>query len=212
MARWNNQLTEVTPDNHYNINIVCPYNHDSTLEVIKENTSKGKKNGKSNGKGKLCPNCQKPGHDTDNCWAPGGGKEHEAPDWYKKKAGKSKNTASLAVAPNVAFITTTTEVWALPAAAGRPPVIFDTGATRPIVPEEHVFDKLTPTSVETANKNSPLKAVGSGNATFLPPLNNASASLGRSGTPFMRPMRPARSSRYRASRRPASAATSRRAR
>ena len=41
MARWNNQLTEVTPDNHYNINIVCPYNHDSTLEVIKENTSKG---------------------------------------------------------------------------------------------------------------------------------------------------------------------------
>ncbi|KAL1719849.1 hypothetical protein EV715DRAFT_198469 [Schizophyllum commune] len=59
----------------------------------KESTSKGKKGGKSNGKGKLCPNCQKPGHDTDNCWAPGGGKEHEAPDWYKKKAGKSKNTA-----------------------------------------------------------------------------------------------------------------------
>ncbi|KAL1670881.1 hypothetical protein EV122DRAFT_187308, partial [Schizophyllum commune] len=44
-----------------------------------------------------------------------------------------------------------------------------------IVPEEHVFDKLTPTSmsVETANKNAPLKVVGSGNATFLlPPLDN----------------------------------------
>ena len=26
VARWNNQLTEVAPDNRYNINVVCPYN------------------------------------------------------------------------------------------------------------------------------------------------------------------------------------------
>ncbi|KAL1684919.1 hypothetical protein GGG16DRAFT_119355 [Schizophyllum commune] len=143
----------------------------------KESTSKGREGAKLNGKGKLCSNCQKPRHGE----LQGSGRwEGARSSGLVQEEGREVEEHRVAGS----------------GAQRRPPVIFDTGATRPIVPEEHVFDKLTPTSVETANKNSPLKAVGSGNATFLPPLNNASASLGRSGTPFMRPMRPARSSRY----------------
>ncbi|KAG5637731.1 hypothetical protein DXG03_004385, partial [Asterophora parasitica] len=56
--------------------------------------SKGTGGGsKSKGKEKLkwhCNNCRKDGHTQDQCFAEGGGKAGEAPDWWVKKNGKSK--------------------------------------------------------------------------------------------------------------------------
>jgi len=57
---------------------------------------KGKKGGNSRAKGdksdKKCGNCKKKGHINSNCFAPGGGKEEEAPEWWKKRfsGGKGK--------------------------------------------------------------------------------------------------------------------------
>ena len=55
---------------------------------------KGKKGGNSRTKGdksdKKCGNCKKKGHTEDSCFAPGGGKEQEAPEWWKKRFGSEK--------------------------------------------------------------------------------------------------------------------------
>ena len=32
-----------------------------------------------------CANCNKPGHQKDDCWAKGGGKEGQIPAWYQAK-------------------------------------------------------------------------------------------------------------------------------
>ena len=73
------------------------------------NKEKGKSKSKSD---KYCNNCKKKGHTKENCFAKGGGKESEAPDWWKKKFGKdeSKGTATNAVdkeEENFAFLTYT---------------------------------------------------------------------------------------------------------
>jgi transposase-like protein len=31
-----------------------------------------------------CTNCKKKGHSKSDCFAPGGGKEHDKPEWYLK--------------------------------------------------------------------------------------------------------------------------------
>ena len=55
---------------------------------------KGKKGGNSRTKGdkldKKCRNCKKKGHTDGDCFAPGGGKEEEAPEWWKKRFGGGK--------------------------------------------------------------------------------------------------------------------------
>ncbi len=59
---------------------------------------KGKKGGNSSTKreksDKKCGNCKKKGHTEDNCFALGGGKESEAPDWWKERFGKGKKSES----------------------------------------------------------------------------------------------------------------------
>ncbi|KAL1672878.1 hypothetical protein EV122DRAFT_283514 [Schizophyllum commune] len=103
----------------------------------KESTSTSKKGDRSNGKDKLCPNCQKPGHDTDTCT-------------WRWEGARGSGLAD-------------------------PPVIFDAGARKTVVPEEHVFDMLTPTPtfVETANKDTAVEVLRTGNTNFLlPPLDN----------------------------------------
>jgi hypothetical protein len=37
-----------------------------------------------------CDNCNFSGHTSDKCFAPGGGREKEAPEWWKEKYGKGK--------------------------------------------------------------------------------------------------------------------------
>jgi len=62
----------------------------------KESSESGKgkdKKGKGKKSGLKCTNCKLKGHTNDNCFAKGGGKEHEAPDWWKQKQeAKSKET------------------------------------------------------------------------------------------------------------------------
>ena len=76
---------------------------------------KGKdKKGKGKRSGHKCTNCKLNRHTNDNCFAKGGGKEHEAPDWWKlKQEAKSKEpkketanvaTASLSKRENHAYV------------------------------------------------------------------------------------------------------------
>jgi len=55
---------------------------------------KGQKGGSSKTKGdkldKKCGNCKKKGHTNSDCFALGGGKEEEAPEWWKKRFGRGK--------------------------------------------------------------------------------------------------------------------------
>jgi hypothetical protein len=53
-------------------------------------TSKGKEKEKKDSPRCSNPNCKKKGHTNDNCWEKGGGKESEAPDWWKKLKEKSE--------------------------------------------------------------------------------------------------------------------------
>jgi len=69
----------------------------AALAVAHRKANKGSsekgKGGKGKGKksGLTCSNCKLKGHTHDNCFAKGGGKEHEAPDWWKQKQeAKSK--------------------------------------------------------------------------------------------------------------------------
>ena len=66
----------------------------------KSKDGKGKsKSGKSNKSSKddvLCTNCDCPGHTKDQCWAEGGGKEGQAPDWWKKVTKGKKASANVA--------------------------------------------------------------------------------------------------------------------
>ncbi|KAJ6544450.1 hypothetical protein B0H19DRAFT_851664, partial [Mycena capillaripes] len=63
----------------------------------------GKGGGKSGEKKPKCTNCNKKGHTKSDCFAPGGGKEHDKPDWYVKqqevvKKNKAKEKAKTATA------------------------------------------------------------------------------------------------------------------
>ena len=56
------------------------------------------KDGKGKGKksGPKCSNCKLKGHTNDNCFAKGGGKKHQAPDWWKQKQeAKAKETKKM---------------------------------------------------------------------------------------------------------------------
>ena len=78
-------------------------NVDNARENAAMLAGKGKKGGKSKTKGdktdKKCGNCKKKGHTDEDCFAPGGGKEKEAPEWWKKKFGKGKEKESKGKSP-----------------------------------------------------------------------------------------------------------------
>ena len=64
----------------------------------KEEKGKGKSKSKSSKDEIICtntPNCGRKGHTKDQCWEKGGGKEGQAPDWWKKKT-KGKTSANVA--------------------------------------------------------------------------------------------------------------------
>jgi hypothetical protein len=64
------------------------------------NKEKGKSKSKSD---KYCNNCKKKGHMKENCFVKGGGKEGEAPDWWKKKFGKDESKTSFSIVVNLAI-------------------------------------------------------------------------------------------------------------
>jgi hypothetical protein len=66
---------------------------------------KGKRSGKfsKEEKKKLkCDNCNFTEHTKDKCFAKGGGRENEAPDWWKEKFGKDKNSKGKTPTANAA--------------------------------------------------------------------------------------------------------------
>ena len=67
------------------------------MMVATKSKDSGKGKGKSKGKEKMhCsnPNCNKNGHMIKNCFMKGGGKEKEAPEWFKKLAARQAASAS----------------------------------------------------------------------------------------------------------------------
>ena len=64
----------------------------------KKDKGKGKDKAKSQKGDILCTNtnCGRKGHTKDQCWEKGGGKEGQAPDWWKKTGKGKKATANLA--------------------------------------------------------------------------------------------------------------------
>jgi len=63
-------------------------------------TSENGKGKDKKGKGRKsickCTNCKLRGHTSDNCFAKGGGKEHEAPEWWKQKQeARAKETKKM---------------------------------------------------------------------------------------------------------------------
>ena len=71
----------------------------STLKP-KKGKGKDKDNSKSNSlkEDLLCMNkyCGKKGHTSDQCWDKGGGKEGQAPKWWKKLAKNKKASVNVA--------------------------------------------------------------------------------------------------------------------
>lgn len=63
----------------------------SNSAMSAESNRKGKGRGgksKKEKSDKHCDNCNKDGHTKESCFAKGGGKEHDAPEWWKKKVAK----------------------------------------------------------------------------------------------------------------------------
>ena len=130
------------------------------------NREKGKGKCKSDQK---CTNCKKKGHTRENCFAKGGGKESEAPDWWKKKFGKdeSKSTAANAADADeeaVAFLTYTEnfalvvtsdfQAEALTTGVAKCGTIIDCGASNHFSPEREKFlnyRELSPIPIKAAD-------------------------------------------------------------
>jgi Reverse transcriptase (RNA-dependent DNA polymerase)/gag-polypeptide of LTR copia-type/GAG-pre-integrase domain len=149
------------------------------------NKGKGKSKAKSD---KYCDNCKKKGHTKENCFAKGGGKESEAPDWWKKKFRKdeSKGTAANAAEKeeeSVAFLAYT-ENFALAvtsdfqkealATSGIPKrgTIIDCGASSHFSPEREKFlnyRELSPIPIRAADGRT-FHALGKGDLKVLLPM------------------------------------------
>ena len=122
---------------------------------------KGKDKEKSSKSDVLCtntPNCGRRGHTKDQCWEKGGGKEGQAPDWWKKKAKDKKASANsaenestekdetddyamLATIPNDETALTCTSDFQSEAHAvsNKSGIIIDSGASRHFSPDHSKF-------------------------------------------------------------------------
>ena len=130
--------------------------------VMAANKEKGKSKSRSD---KYCNNCKKKGHTKENCFVKGGGKEGEAPDWWKKKFGKdeSKCTAANAVEKeeeNFAFLTYTKNFTLVitsdfqEEALATHGTIIDCGASNHFSPEREKFlnyRELSPIPIRAAD-------------------------------------------------------------
>ena len=67
--------------------INSPNAENSAMAADKKKKGSGKQKSDKN-----CTNCNKNGH-TKECFVKGGGKEHEAPDWWKAKVAKKASGA-----------------------------------------------------------------------------------------------------------------------
>ncbi len=120
---------------------------------------------------RVCDNCEQPGHSNSRCYARGGGREHEAPDWYLEKSRKKNlnaktESATLAtITRHEAYLTTVP----LATPTTNQPWIIDSAATAHMTKDRSLFTTfrpLAPLSINTASVSSHLDAVGSGTIKF----------------------------------------------
>ena len=155
----------------------------------------GKKGGNSKGDkaDKKCGNCKRKGHTDESCFAPGGGKEKEAPEWWKKKfggeKGKEKETKNASVAEekesteeNYAFLIDTDNVAlvctsnfheeALKTGISSPSIIIDCGASSHFTPNRDKlsdYQELATLPIRAADGRT-FAAHGRGNMKILLPM------------------------------------------
>jgi hypothetical protein len=165
--------------------------------------SKGQKGGKKK-KGPLCANCNRPSHSIENCWRKGGGKEGQAPEWYKEKTGKaSLATANSATTSNeeenvvllscfddddvedVALAVTSDfedEAKALSITSEERPIIIDCGASRHFSSDRERFVnfvEIVPSPVRAADGRT-FSALGKGDIKLYFPMGE-----GQKPTPIL---------------------------
>ncbi|KAF9537563.1 hypothetical protein CPC08DRAFT_824701 [Agrocybe pediades] len=164
------------------------------------NSSKGKGGGKGKAKSSkanlTCNNCKKKGHSESNCFAEGGGKEKEAPEWWKKKFGKDKGTVSANVAEQsevnhsfIAYLDTPpppdpnrnrespAEVHILTNPQQCPSIIIDCGATNHFTSDRQrliEYQSITPVNIVVAN-GSHLSAIGKGDMLVHFPMGSGTS-------------------------------------
>ena len=164
---------------------------------------KGKKGGSSKTKGdksdKRCGNCKKKGHTEDDCFAPGAGKEQEAPEWWKKRFGggkgkekesKSKtahvaeekestdeeNYAFLVDNDNIALVCTSDfHEEALKTGMSPQSIIIDCGASSHFTPDRNSlsnYQELTALPIRAADGHT-FPALGRGDMQIHFPMGNS---------------------------------------
>ncbi len=119
---------------------------------------------------RVCANCEQPGHSTMRCFAPGGGKEHEAPDWYLERIRKKNSTTkteSATLATTTPFIRHEAYLTVVPreSPTNKFSWIVDSGATAHMANDRSLFTSfrtLPPVDIKSASSSSRLQAVGCG--------------------------------------------------
>lgn len=160
---------------------------ESSAMAVNKERNKGK--GSKSKSDKDCTNCKKKGHTKEQCFAKGGGKESEAPDWWKKKFGKdkSKGTAAnatkedeeefafLAYTENFALVVTSDfKKEALTAGINHHGTIIDCGASNHFSPERQKFlnyQELSPIPIKAADGRT-FHALGKGDLKVLLPMGD----------------------------------------
>eukprot|EP00180_Rhodochaete_pulchella_P002559 Plantae.Rhodophyta-Rhodochaete_pulchella.ctg39248.p1 GENE.Plantae.Rhodophyta-Rhodochaete_pulchella.ctg39248~~Plantae.Rhodophyta-Rhodochaete_pulchella.ctg39248.p1 ORF type:complete len:242 (+),score=26.49 Plantae.Rhodophyta-Rhodochaete_pulchella.ctg39248:918-1643(+) len=114
------------------------------------------------GKNIKCNNCGKKGHKKASCWAPGGGKEGNAPKWYKRQESNSGNKVGASQA-GVSNVRSGEEEL-----SPRYMWVIDSGATNHFTPHKDLLENYTdfnsPIKVTTAASQEVL-AKGQGTVT-----------------------------------------------
>ena len=151
--------------------------------------AKGGSSSKSNKADRYCKNCKKKGHLDEDCFAPGGGKETDAPEWWKKKFAKGGSStaavaetdegdyAFLAQVKNVVLVITSNfQEEAHSADIAHHGIIINCGASRHFTPD-HLrlldYKEISPVPIRTANGRS-FNALGRGNMKISFPMGNKS--------------------------------------
>lgn len=119
----------------------------------------------------ICANCERPGHTKDRCWAPRGGQEGQAPEWYKDKLQnrnfqqKTSLETDSSTPPEAYFTENNPNV----SFTAKYSWIIDSGATSHMTNNRSIFTSFKsfePIAIKSALAGSNLKAIGSGTVDF----------------------------------------------
>lgn len=121
---------------------------------------------------RVCTNCEQPGHTKQRCFAPGGGKEHEAPDWYiEKSRKKTAQHETVSLVRQEACLTTVPATISRTASSDndKHTWIVNSGATAHKAKDCNLLTtlhSLDPLDIKSASTSSQLQAIGCGTVQF----------------------------------------------